>query len=157
MLQSKLRDHGKIDISNLLFQLAKNAFVANTAIPLIVGPYHVQLTCSDERPSETNEICCLNKESRSINGNPISTLTEKNGGSGSESNPEFDRQKRLTRKIPSNQKKLDVKQCDRSNGEQTELEDMKILRESNASLRCHSDTVPPPWFTEYMEAVSNNG
>lgn len=131
--------------------------MAKTAIPLIVGPSrHPQLGCSDdERSSETNEICCLNKELRSINDNPTLSLTEKISGSGSESNLEFDKQKHPIRKISSNQKTLDVKQCDRSNEEQTESENVEIPRELNASLQCQLDTVPPPWFTEYMEAVSN--
>lgn len=116
-------------------------------------------TCSDdEQYSGTNEIYCQNlcsveRESRSINNNPISTFTEKNDGSISVSNLKFD--KHSTWKIPSNEKKLDVRQCDESSEEQTESKDMKVPRESNASLPCHLNTVPPPWFIEYMEAVSD--
>lgn len=130
--------------------------MVNTAIPLIVGSFHVPTSCNDEQCSGMNEICypTNNKESRSINGNPVSSFTEKSDGSTSEPNSESDKQKRPTRKISSTQKKLDVKRCDESSEEQTESEDMEIPRESNASLQC-SDTVPPPWFTEYMEAVSD--
>lgn len=129
----------------------------NTAIPLIVGTFQVPTSCSDdEQCSGMNEICCPNKEqSKSINSNPVLSFTEKSGGSTSEPNSEFDKQKRPTWKIPLNQKKLDIKRCDESSEEQTESEDMEIPKKLNASLRCYSDTVPPPWFTEYMEVVSN--
>lgn len=74
-----------------------------------------------------------------------------------EPNPEFDKQKHPTWKMLSNQKKLDIRQCDELYEEQTESKDMKISRESDASLinKCHLDTVPPLWFTEYMETVSD--
>ncbi|XP_011866460.1 PREDICTED: uncharacterized protein LOC105561261 [Vollenhovia emeryi] len=137
-------------------KLAKNAFVANTAIPLIVGSFHVPTCSDDEQCSGTNEVCCPNKEPTSIDGNPISSLAEKSGGSMPEPNPEFDKQKFPTWKVSSNQKKLDARQCDEPSGEQAELEDAEVPRELNASLRCHVDTVPPSWFTEYMEAMKKD-
>lgn len=73
----------------------------------------------------------------------------------SEPNPEFDKQKCPTHKILSNKKKLDIRQCDKSSEEQIESENVEIPRELNASLPCWSDTVPPPWFSEYMESVSD--
>lgn len=138
-------------------KLAKNAFMVNTAIPLIVGTFHVPTSCSDEQCSGTSEICCPNKESRNVNGNPASSFTEKSDGSMPEPNSEFDKQKRSTRKVPSNQRKLHIKRCDESSDEQTELEDVEIPKVSNTpALRCYSDTVSPPWFTEYMEVMKKD-
>ncbi|TGZ35408.1 uncharacterized protein [Temnothorax longispinosus] len=133
-------------------KLAKKAFVANTAIPLIVGSFNVPMGSDDEQGSGTNEICCPNKESTSINDNPILSFTEKNGGSTSKPNPEFDKPKCPNQEILSNHEKLHVRQYVESGDEQTESKDVEIPQ-SNALLRCHSDTVPPPWFTEYMDAM----
>lgn len=119
-------------------------------------------TCSDdEQYSGTDEVYCQNpcsveKESKTINNNLISTLTEKNDGSVPEPNLEFDKQKHPTWKMLLNQKKLDIRQCDELYEEQTESKDMKIPRESDPSFVCRlEDTVPPLWFIEYMEAVSD--
>lgn len=155
-------DHVPIDSECELHEalkLAKNAFMVNTAIPLIVGPFHVPTSCSDdEQCSGKNEICDPNKESRSINDNSGSSCTEKNVGSASEPNPvELDKQKRSTQKIPSNQKKMDVKRSEESSEERTELEDAEIPKKSNETLiKCHLDTAPPPWFAEYMESMKKD-
>jgi len=57
--------------------------------------------------------------------------------------------------------KFDAKQCDESNetkvrriDEQTKSKDMDTQGELNASLESRSNTLPPLWFTEYMESVS---
>lgn len=59
------------------------------------------------------------------------------------------------------QMKFDSKECDESNetkvrriDEQTKSKNMDIQGELNASLESHSNTLPPLWFTEYMESVS---
>lgn len=56
---------------------------------------------------------------------------------------------------------FDAKQCDESNetkvrqiDEQTKSKDMDTQGELNTSLESCSNTLPPLWFTEYMESVS---
>jgi len=106
-----------------------------------------------------------NKESKNTNDDSISSFFEKSDGSVLESNSEFDKRKRsIVKVLILNRKKSDAKRCDESNSdvrskEQTKLEGIKIEgikipKESNALLQC-SDTMPPPWFIEYMEAVSD--
>ncbi|KYM98056.1 PREDICTED: uncharacterized protein LOC108778087 [Cyphomyrmex costatus] len=139
-------------------KLAKKAFMLNAAIPLMVGSINISTDISrnDEQSFEMNEIHCSNKESTNINGNPILSFNEKSDGSMSEPNLESDKRKRPTQKV-LNQKKLNVKHCDKSSEEQTEEEeDIKVPLIPNTSLRCHSDMVPPPWFTEYMETMKKD-
>jgi len=101
-----------------------------------------------------------NKESKNTNDDPISSFLEKSDSSVLESNSEFDKRKRpILKVLILNRKKSDIKRCDESSNdvtskEQIKLEGIKIPKETNALLRC-SDTMPPPWFIEYMEAVSD--
>jgi len=106
-----------------------------------------------------------NKESKNINDDPISFFLEKSDSSVLESNSEFDKRKRpILKVLILNRKKSDIKRCDESSNDVTskeqiklegiKIEGIKIPKETNALLRC-SDTMPPPWFIEYMEAVSD--
>lgn len=140
-------------------KLAKNAFMVNTAIPLIVGSFNMSTLFSNKQNSGKNKTR-PNKESKNINDDPISSFNDKSDGSVSEPNFEFDKRKRPTQKVLLNRKKLDVKRRDESSSdvtseEQTKLEDIKIKKESNASLR-YSETVAPPWFIKYMEAMKKD-
>ncbi|KAL0113730.1 hypothetical protein PUN28_012688 [Cardiocondyla obscurior] len=120
-------------------ELAKNAFIANKSIPLIVGSFHVPTCSDDEQCLKTNKI--YSKGSRNINGNLVSE-------------PNLDKQKHSTCETP-NQRKKNMK-CDESKEKQTKLEDAAVPKELNTTLRCNSDTVAPSWFTEYMEVMKKD-
>ncbi|KYN38877.1 hypothetical protein ALC56_06876 [Trachymyrmex septentrionalis] len=146
-------------------KLAKKAFKVNTAIPLIVGSFNMSTLYCNKQSSKMNKTR-PNKESKNTNDDSISSFFEKSDGSVLESNSEFDKRKRsIVKVLILNRKKSDAKRCDESNSdvrskEQTKLEGIKIEgikipKESNALLQC-SDTMPPPWFIEYMEAMKKD-
>lgn len=146
-------------------KLAKKAFKVNTAIPLIVGSFNMSTLYSNKQSSKMIKTR-PNKESKNTNDDSISSFLEKSDGSVLEPNSEFDKRKRpILKVLILNRKKSDAKRSDESSSdvtskEQTKLESIKIEgikipKESNALLRC-SDTMPPPWFIEYMEAMKKD-
>ncbi|XP_018047028.1 PREDICTED: uncharacterized protein LOC108686300 isoform X1 [Atta colombica] len=146
-------------------KLAKKAFKVNTAIPLIVGSFNMSTLYSNKQNSKMNKTR-PNKESKNTNDDPISSFLEKSDSSVLESNSEFDKRKRpILKVLILNRKKSDIKRCDESSNDVTskeqiklegiKIEGIKIPKETNALLRC-SDTMPPPWFIEYMEAMKKD-
>ncbi|KYN27311.1 PREDICTED: uncharacterized protein LOC108757874 [Trachymyrmex cornetzi] len=146
-------------------KLAKKAFMVNTAVPLIVGSFKMSTLYSNKQSSKMNKTR-PNKESKNTNDDPMSCFVEKSDGSVSEPNSGFDKRKRPILKVLIwSRKKSDVKRCDESSSgatskeqiklEGTKIESIKYPKKSNALLRC-SDTMPPPWFIEYMEAMKKD-
>ncbi|XP_012539443.1 uncharacterized protein LOC105838434 [Monomorium pharaonis] len=139
----------------------------NKPLSLIVGsfdmPNYVFLSYSDdEECSETDKICCSNKELKNINDDPSLSCAEKNNGSASELNSELDEQnkKKIKQNDESNKEQREsqdeVKRSDESSEKQRKLEDMEEIPPKMNETLCHLDTMPPSWFTEYMEMMKKD-
>ncbi|XP_011266929.2 uncharacterized protein LOC105257772 isoform X1 [Camponotus floridanus] len=152
-------------------KLAKSAFEKNYAIPLIVGSFNV----SGEQDSWMHENRCLDKEQlRNVDDKlswnksfspyhafakptclgPVCFSRRSEFVHGAQSHMW------TVLPVPIN---FDAKQCDESNetkvrqiDEQTKSKDMDTQQELNASLESCSNTLPPLWFTEYMESMKKD-